>query len=123
VVDSHCHVDLCANPIAVAREAEKLKIATVPVTYLPSHFELAEQRLRRFKYVRPTLGPHPMAAKEHRQELPKFLALVAARTTDRRNRTRSLGPGLINLGAEVHAKKVASLIEEAAQRARVVSAQ
>jgi TatD DNase family protein len=77
VVDSHCHVDLCANPIAVAREAEKLKIATVAVTYLPSHFELAEQRLRPFKYVKPTLGLHPMAPKEHQsQELPKFLALV-----------------------------------------------
>lgn len=76
MVDSHCHVDLCANPIAVAKEAEKLKIATVAVTYLPSHFELAEQRLRPFKYVRPALGLHPMAAKEHRQELPKFLALV-----------------------------------------------
>jgi TatD DNase family protein len=76
MVDSHCHIDLCANPMAVAREAERLKIATVAVTYLPSHFELAEQRLQPFKYVRPALGLHPMAAREHRRELPKFLALV-----------------------------------------------
>src|SRR5271166_2393673 len=76
MVDTHCHIDLYPQPISVAKEAEQRKITTVAVTYLPSHFELAEQHLRPFKYVRPALGLHPMAAKDHQQELPKFRQLV-----------------------------------------------
>jgi TatD DNase family protein len=76
MVDTHCHIDLYPQPLSVAREAEKLMITTVAVTYLPSHFELAEQHLRPFKYVRPALGLHPMAVKDHEKELPKFRQLV-----------------------------------------------
>jgi TatD DNase family protein len=76
MVDTHCHIDLYPQPLSIAKEVEQRKITTVAVTYLPSHFELAEQHLRQFKYVRPALALHPMAAKDHEQELPKFRQLV-----------------------------------------------
>ena len=76
MVDTHCHVDLYDQPLVIAREAERLRITTVAVTYLPSHFEIAEQQLQRFEFVRPALGLHPLAVRDHECELPKFRRLA-----------------------------------------------
>lgn len=72
MVDTHCHIDLYPNPLVVASEAEKAKITTVAVTYLPSHYEMATQHLASFKFVKPALGLHPMSWKDHEKELPRF---------------------------------------------------
>jgi TatD DNase family protein len=77
MIDSHCHIDLYDSPIEVAETAEKASIRTVAVTYLPSHYELAQKHLSSFRFVRPALGLHPLAAKDHERELPLFLKLAS----------------------------------------------
>lgn len=72
MIDTHCHIDLYENPLAVAAAAEKLAVKTVAVTYLPSHFLLASKHLAGFKHVRPALGLHPLAVKDHERELGLF---------------------------------------------------
>jgi TatD DNase family protein len=72
MIDTHCHIDLYDNPLEVAAAAEKLAIKTVAVTYLPSHFLLASKHLAGFKHVRPALGLHPLAVKDHESELTLF---------------------------------------------------
>ena len=72
MIDTHCHIDLYDNPLGVATAAEKLGVKTVAVTYLPSHFLQASKHLAGFKHVRPALGLHPLAAKDHGPELKLF---------------------------------------------------
>lgn len=72
MIDTHCHIDLYDNPLEVATAAEKLGVKTVAVTYLPSHFLLASKHLAGFKHVRPSLGLHPQAVKDHARELHLF---------------------------------------------------
>jgi TatD DNase family protein len=72
MIDTHCHIDLYDDPLEVAAAAEKLAVKTVAVTYLPSHFLLASKHLAGFKHVRPALGLHPLAVKDHERELGLF---------------------------------------------------
>lgn len=72
MIDTHCHIDLYDNPLEVAVAAEKLAVKTVAVTYLPSHFLLASKHLTGFKHVRPALGLHPLAIKDHEREIGLF---------------------------------------------------
>jgi TatD DNase family protein len=72
MIDTHCHIDLYDNPLEVAAAAEKLAVKTVAVTYLPSHFLLASKHLTGFMHVRPALGLHPLAVKDHERELGLF---------------------------------------------------
>ncbi len=76
MIDTHCHIDLYDNPLEVATAAEKLAIKTVAVTYLPSHFLLASEHLAGFRHVRPSLGLHPLAVKDHEAELALFAKCV-----------------------------------------------
>ena len=78
MIDTHCHIDLYDNPLEVAATAEKLGIKTVAVTYLPSHFAQASKHLAGFKYVRPALGLHPLAARDHGRELKLFAECFGA---------------------------------------------
>ena len=74
-IDTHCHVDLYDAPMDIAKAAESADVFTVAVTYLPSHYILADQHLRGFKRVKPALGLHPLVAEQHREELPSFRLL------------------------------------------------
>jgi TatD DNase family protein len=76
VIDTHCHIDQFPSPELVAKKAERLRILTVAVTNLPSHYQMACHHLHGLRYVRPALGLHPLAAKSHKQELPLFLEMV-----------------------------------------------
>jgi len=76
MIDTHCHIDLYDSPLEVASAAEKLAIKTVAVTYLPSHFVLATEHLAGFKHVRPSLGLHPLAVKDHAGELTLFAKCI-----------------------------------------------
>jgi TatD DNase family protein len=76
MIDTHCHIDLYDEPLRIAAAAEDLKVSTIAVTYLPSHYDLACQHLKGFHYVRPSLGLHPHAVKEHQKEMPLFLRHV-----------------------------------------------
>jgi len=73
MIDTHCHIDLYDEPLRIAAVAEKLKVSTIAVTYLPSHYELACQHLKGFHYIRPSLGLHPHSVNEHQKEISLFL--------------------------------------------------
>jgi len=75
MLDTHCHVDLFEQPMDVANAAEAARVTTVAVTYLPTHYQLAVQNLRLFRYVRPALGFHPLVAKNDLKEMPLFRTL------------------------------------------------
>jgi TatD DNase family protein len=78
MIDTHCHIDLYDNPLEIALAAEKVGLKTVADTYLPSHCVLASKHLSGFKYVRPALGLHPLAAKDHGPELKLFAECFGA---------------------------------------------
>ncbi|MEJ8802134.1 TatD family hydrolase [Pontibacter sp. H249] len=73
MIDTHCHIDLYPDPIAVANESELSGTITIGVTNLPSHFELGRPYLARHKKVRLALGMHPLYAEKHLRELPIFI--------------------------------------------------
>ena len=78
MIDTHCHIDLYDDPLEVAAAAERFAVKTVAVTYLPSHFLLASKHLAGFRHVRPALGLHPLAAKDHGPELKLFAECYGA---------------------------------------------
>ena len=72
IIDTHCHVDLYQNPLAIAKECERLKITTICMTNLPSHFEAGYPHLRGFTWVKLALGFHPLMVEQYNRELPAF---------------------------------------------------
>ena len=72
MLDTHCHIDLYPNPLAIAKEVERRGILTIAVTNLPSHFEMGLPHLRGFRQIRPSLGLHPLMAEHHERERRKF---------------------------------------------------
>lgn len=76
-VDSHCHLGLYENPLAVVRNAEAASVITVAVTELPSEFQRLSLRLGRRRSVRVALGLHPLrAALASPMELALFARLL-----------------------------------------------
>lgn len=72
MLDTHCHIDLYPNPLAIAKEVERQGILTIAVTNLPSHFKMGLPHLRGFRQIRPALGLHPLMAEYHERERKKF---------------------------------------------------
>ena len=44
-IDAHCHMDECPDPLAVARECERLGVVVVAVTATPARFRVNAARL------------------------------------------------------------------------------
>lgn len=77
MLDTHCHIDLYPNPLAIAKEVERHAILTIAVTNLPSHFEMGLLHLRGFRQIRPALGLHPLMAEHHKRERSKFKYILS----------------------------------------------
>lgn len=75
-LDAHCHIDMYKSPLKVAREIEESGVATIAVTNLPSHYEMARSRLVAFKRIRLALGLHPLMAGQHSGERQLFSRLA-----------------------------------------------
>jgi TatD DNase family protein len=72
LVDSHCHIDLYPDPIAIISEVETARVYTIALTNTPSVFPMTEQLVFGKRYLRPALGLHPELASERVGELPLF---------------------------------------------------
>jgi TatD DNase family protein len=72
LADTHCHVDLYPNPMALIEEIEAARIYTIALTNTPSVFPMMQTLSRDKKYLRPALGLHPELAYERIGELPLF---------------------------------------------------
>ena len=77
MLDTHCHIDLYPDPLAIAREVRRRGILTIAVTNLPSHFEMGQPHLRSFRQVRPALGLHPLMAEHHKKERESFKRMLS----------------------------------------------
>lgn len=62
--------------MALAEDCERKRIATVAVTHLPSHFQMAIRHIGKLRFVRPALGFHPLAVAGNEGELPLFRSLL-----------------------------------------------
>ncbi len=76
LIDTHCHIDRFPDPLGLAEECERQRIATVAVTQLPGHYQMAMRHIGVMKYVRPSLGFHPLSVAGNEGELPLFLSLL-----------------------------------------------
>lgn len=76
LIDTHCHVDRFPDPMALAEDCERQRVATVAVTQLPSHYQLAMRHIGEMRFVRPAIGFHPLAVAGNEDELPLFLSLL-----------------------------------------------
>ncbi len=76
MIDTHCHIDMYRSPGAAAQEVERLRIMTVGVTNLPSHYQLGMSHTSGFRYLYLALGLHPLYARYHAAELGLFDVLA-----------------------------------------------
>lgn len=72
MLDTHCHIDLYKNPNNILELCENKKIIVFSMTNLPSHFEMGFPFFQSKKFVRISLGMHPLYAKLHKNEFLNF---------------------------------------------------
>lgn len=78
MIDTHCHIDQFASPEAIVFDCETRDMRVVAVTYLPSHFAVAADRLRGNRHVTAALGMHPLFATKGIRELAAFKRMVSS---------------------------------------------
>jgi len=61
MIDTHCHIDIYNDPMAIALECERNGVVTIAMTNLPSHFEMGYSHLKNLSKVRLALGMHPLS--------------------------------------------------------------
>ncbi len=71
-VDTHCHVDLCADPADTLSIAAAAGLGVVAVTNTPSVFPHMCEFAAKHEGVYPALGLHPELAVERASELEQF---------------------------------------------------
>lgn len=76
MIDVHCHFDLCDKPVEEIQRLERMKILTIGMTNLPSHFELGFRFTKNMRFIRLALGLHPLMANHHKTELSRFQRLL-----------------------------------------------
>ena len=72
MIDVHCHFDLAKKPERYIAENESKRIITIGMTNLPSHFQMGLGHIQSSKYIRISLGLHPLRATEHVNHYAKF---------------------------------------------------
>ncbi len=73
MLDTHCHIDLYPNPELILNECDRNCFPILSMTNLPSHFEKGFPFFQNRNRVRQALGMHPLYAKHHKSEFPKFI--------------------------------------------------
>jgi TatD DNase family protein len=68
LVDTHCHLDLYKDPVALLRRIEATEVYTIAVTNAPSVFFHTHKFAGASRFVRPSLGLHPELVKTHAHE-------------------------------------------------------
>ncbi len=76
LVDTHCHLDLYANPRSLIKKVEAARIYTIAVTNTPSVFAPLAYLTKKCQYIRPALGLHPELAIQRQGELSLMWKLL-----------------------------------------------
>ena len=76
MIDFHCHIDLYADPAAVAADIRILGIYSLSVTTTPSAWSGTQRLSIANPWIRTSLGFHPELARERKRELALFDRLL-----------------------------------------------
>lgn len=76
LVDTHCHVDLFPDPIAIIQDSERHGVYTIAVTNTPSVFNRLCELVGGARFVRVSLGLHPELVVQRHLELDLFAKLL-----------------------------------------------
>jgi TatD DNase family protein len=74
--DTHCHIDLQRDPVAVIERTEAAGVYTLAMTNVPSVFFATKQLLAGRRFLRPALGLHPELVATHGHEIGLFEELL-----------------------------------------------
>ena len=77
LVDTHCHLDLYADPAKAIRETDAQGVFTIAVTNTPSVFRTLVGLAGKSTRIRVALGLHPELARRRAAELPLFRKLLS----------------------------------------------
>ena len=76
IIDSHCHFDMMPQPNAYIEQREQDGNIVIGMTNLPKHFQIGQPHVMGYKYIRLSLGLHPLLSVEGRSQLSLFKRLV-----------------------------------------------
>jgi TatD DNase family protein len=103
--DTHCHLDLYKDPLAVATSTERSGIFTIAVTNLPSAYYAAKPHMRRFRHLRLAVGLHPLMTEHHTPREKRLFERAFAET----NYIGEVGLDFSRTGKETRKTQIASL--------------
>ena len=76
IIDTHCHFDMMPKPEEYISQKEQAGDIVIGMTNIPSHFQIGQPHLRKYKHIRLALGLHPLLAAESKSEVTLFKRLV-----------------------------------------------
>lgn len=78
MIDFHCHLDLCSDPMKVYTEVKRRKTEVLVVTTSPKAFIKTSQYFNGSDNVRVALGFHPELVKQRSSEKELFFELMSS---------------------------------------------
>lgn len=76
IIDCHCHFDMMPLPDAYIEQREQDGNIVIGMTNLPKHFQIGQPHMKGYKYIRLSLGLHPLLSVEGKSQLSLFNELV-----------------------------------------------
>ncbi len=76
LIDTHCHIDLYKDPVAVVREAERNRVYTIAVTNAPFVFRHMAELVAGCRYVRVAAGLHPELIAKYGDQIESLRPLL-----------------------------------------------
>ena len=76
IIDSHCHFDMMPQPNVYIEQHEQDGNIVIGMTNLPKHFQIGQPHVKGYKYIRLSLGLHPLLSVEGKSQLSLFNELV-----------------------------------------------
>ena len=76
IIDSHCHFDMMPQPNVYIEQREQDGNIVIGMTNVPKHFQIGQPHVMGYKYIRLSLGLHPLLSVEGRSQLSLFKRLV-----------------------------------------------
>lgn len=77
IVDMHCHLDLCPDPIEVARQCREREVCVLSVTTTPKAWYGTSKLADGNQCIRTALGLHPQLVHQREHEIDLFDSLLS----------------------------------------------
>lgn len=76
IIDCHCHFDMMPLPDTYIEQREQDGNIVIGMTNLPKHFQIGQPHVKGYKYIRLSLGLHPLLSVEGKSQLSLFNELI-----------------------------------------------